>query len=120
PNSKWSVVMSTREKYPSGEEVPDESLALDGNSTFNNVVPDERSADMGDDSQSAYVRDSSNGVWIADITKERNKKRKRSIPEENDDLMDDSSMDPVDDSLMEEDSSSSGDESSLDINSDED
>ncbi|KAI3963291.1 hypothetical protein MKW92_008462, partial [Papaver armeniacum] len=51
----------------------------------------EGSADVGDDSQSAYVRDSSDGVWIADITKEQNKKRKRSSPVENDDPMDDSS-----------------------------
>ncbi|KAI3924939.1 hypothetical protein MKW98_002848, partial [Papaver atlanticum] len=80
----------------------------------------EGSADVGDDSQSAYVRDSSDGVWIADITKEQNKKRKRSSPVENDDPMDDSSMDPMDDSLMDEDSSSSGDESSLEIDSDED
>ncbi|KAI3891273.1 hypothetical protein MKW92_052464, partial [Papaver armeniacum] len=72
----------------------------------------EGSADVGDDSQSAYVRDSSDGVWIADITKEQNKKRKRSSPVENDDPMDDSSVD--------EDGSSSGDESSLEIDSDED
>ncbi|KAI3952857.1 hypothetical protein MKW92_053328, partial [Papaver armeniacum] len=74
--------------------------------------PYEGSADVGDDSQSAYVRDSSDGVWIADITKEQNKKRKRSSPVDNDDPMDDSSVD--------EDGSSSGDESSLEIDSDED
>ncbi|XP_026439258.1 uncharacterized protein LOC113337940 [Papaver somniferum] len=92
--SNCSIVISTRERDIDECEV-EESLALEGNPSFENVVPEEGSFDIGDDSQYAYMRDNNEGIWIEDISKGQKKTHVQddNPMDEDESSYDDSSMD---------------------------
>lgn len=105
--SNCSIFISTRERDIDECEV-EESLALEGNPSFENVVPEEGSFDIGDDSQYAYMRDNNDGIWIEDIPKEQNKTH----------VQDDNPMD--EDESSDDDSSMDDGYSSMEIEADDD